>query len=99
MGRNSSPPLVPLRPCSLCRFFVLTGADPDSLDAYARCDAPGFEREIFPGGEVLRCHSFEFRHLLAERENPSARSGMGIGALITTDAKSQNETNRDEFRP
>lgn len=100
MAKNpAQAALVPMRPCSLCGFFILTGADPDGLAPYAHCDRPEFEREIFPGGDVLRCRGFQFRTYQAGQNTPKAptgRSGFGIGALITTDAKSQFETNSSE---
>lgn len=48
-----------MRPCSLCAFFVLTGADSVS-GAYARCDCRGYEREISAGTDVLRCANFQY---------------------------------------
>lgn len=86
---------LPMRPCSLCNFFILTGADPESFDAFARCDCPGYEREIFPGSDVLRCCNFAYRTRLAAEKDQGRRvgiGGFGIGAPITTDAKFQNGT-------
>jgi hypothetical protein len=80
--------VLPVRPCRLCAYFVSLGETRDD-GVFAHCDIPLFPRVITHESAAIRCAGFRFKRAIPER----AGGEKGIGALITTDAKSHYETN------
>lgn len=91
--------VIPMRPCTLCGFFVVLEGANDPLASFAHCDTPDLARFLHRGQLVSRCPGFRYIHTFTDENGRELRQGfegLGIGAPITTDAKSQFETNRGE---
>lgn len=105
-GYGAKP--LPSRPCSACAWFRIDCArlDFEGHTPYL-CANADISAVILGSTMVRRCYGFEFPFdesrfdaPLQTLNLPATRSGnalgLGIGALITTDAKSQNETKHED---